>query len=366
MRKTALICLLSLQLQLNGAGFYKGLQVNLFPGFLIAHREYMANMEAHTMGFEIIYSSNYTGWKQTDKAFKNIRWGTGFTFLDLGNRELNGYVYAWHAHVEAMLRKRGKFQSALRFGSGIGYLDRPYDLYTNRKNKAIGSRFNGNMQVMYKAYIDLSPKTSLVLGTGITHYSNGNFKRPNLGINVAHLNFGLLRKIKLTETPGQRELPLLFPKNGFEVSAGFARKQIAVADTRFFNIYSASLLYYFRQTETRNWRLGSDVFFDKTYPYKLFDESSLQNRKLPEYTEIAIKAGHEFLFGRVAIVTDIGTYVYRPNDYKKRVYFSIGFSYFLNRGISVQTRLKSHMAVADYFHWSAGYRFRAGFKKDQP
>ena len=29
---------------------YRGLQVNLLPGFLIAHREYMANMEAHSFG----------------------------------------------------------------------------------------------------------------------------------------------------------------------------------------------------------------------------------------------------------------------------------------------------------------------------
>ena len=32
---------------------YQGIQVNLLPGFLIAHREYMANMEAHSFGLEL-------------------------------------------------------------------------------------------------------------------------------------------------------------------------------------------------------------------------------------------------------------------------------------------------------------------------
>jgi hypothetical protein len=344
---------------------YKGYQVNFFPGFLIAHREYMANMEAHTLGLEVIYSSDFTGWRQADSGYSHLRWGTGLTYFNLGNASLNGEIYAWHIHVEANLKKRRHFQSSLRFGSGVGFLTKPYNINTNRKNKAIGSHLNGNMQVMYKAYFDLSKRTALTLGIGITHYSNGNFKRPNLGINIMHLNFGFCRKVKILDQPLSRTLPQLFPKNGFEILAAYANKEIAVADTRRFNIFSASLLYYFQHNTTRNWRVGPEVFFDKTYPYSLFQPSTLENVKLAKMTEIALKVGHEFIFGRLAIVTDVGTYLYRPNPYKKRVYFAIGFNYFFNRGIVVQTRLKSHMAVADYFYWGAGYRFSDKFLRGQ-
>lgn len=356
--KNCLLLLLLIKPFVSQAQYYKGLQASLLPGFLIAHREYMANMEAHTWGVELMYNSNFTGWKQVDETYKNLRWGAGFTWFDLGNRELNGHVYALHAHVEANLKKKERFQSVLRFGSGVGYLDRPYNLQTNRKNKAIGSRLNGNMQVMYRAYLDVGRRASLVFGLGVTHYSNGNFRRPNLGINTAHLSMGLLHKIKLYDNlPLPKELPVLFPGRGLEISFGYARKQIAVADTRFFNILSGSVLYYFPQTKNRNWRIGTDIFYDRTYPYSLFKPETLRNNKPRDVTELALKAGHEFVFGRIAIVTDLGTYIYRPNDYKKRVYFSIGFNYFLNKGWNLQTRLKSHLAVADYFFWSGGYRF---------
>jgi hypothetical protein len=345
----------------RNSGLHKGFQVNLFPGFLIAHREYMANMEAHAFGFEIIYSSNTTGWRQADEGYRHLRWGTGLTYFNLGNKNLNGEVYAWHIHVEANLKKREHFQSVIRFGSGVGYLTKPYNMTNNRKNKAIGSKLNGNMQLLYKAYFDLTKRTSLVLGLGVTHYSNGNFKRPNLGINIMHLNMGISQKFNFARPAITRTLPELFPRNGFEILAAYANKEISVADTRRFNIFSTSLLYYFRHNTTRNWRVGTEVFFDKTYPYSLFQPSTLQNVKLAKMTEIAIKAGHEFIFGRLAIVTDLGTYVYRPNQYKKRVYFAIGFNYFFNRGVVLQTRLKSHMAVADYFYWGAGYRFSDKF-----
>lgn len=360
MKKLSIILILFTSLNLK-ADYYRGLQVNYLPGFLIAHRDYMANMEAHTFGIEMIYSSDMTGWKQVDTKFRNLRWGTGFTFFNLGNRELNGYVYALHFHVEANLKKRKHFQSTLKFGSGVGFLDRPYNLLTNKKNKAIGSHLNGNMQVMYKTYFDISQRNSLVAGLGITHYSNGNFRRPNLGINMVHLNFGILHKLKIEQEPKLKTLPQLFPKNGFEFNLGFARKQIGVADTRFFTIGGASLLYYFRHNDTRNWRVGLQSYFDKTYPYVKFDANSLNNVKLAKMTEIAAVMGHEFVFGRLAIVTDIGAYFYRPNDYKKAVYFSIGFNYFFNKGFNVQSRLKSHMAVADYFYWSGGYRFSDQF-----
>lgn len=360
LKRLSIILSLTLFTKLN-AQYYKGLQVNIFPGFLVAHREYMSNMEAHTLGAEIIYSSNFTGWSRADRAYNHLRWGTGLSFFSLGNRSLNGNVYAWHIHVEANLKKREKFQSTLRFGSGIGYLDRPYNLNTNKKNKAIGSNLNGNMQVMYKAYFDVGSKLSVVLGAGVTHYSNGNFKRPNLGINMVHLSAGVCNKLFITDKPAQKTLPELFPNSGFEIVGAYARKQIAVADTRFFNIYSTSLLYYFKHGEnifrTRYWRFGSEVFFDRTYPYTLFNGASLKNLKAADMTEVAVKAGHEFVFGRIAIVTDLGVYVYRPNDYKKAAYFAIGFNYYFNKGILAQTRLKSHMAVADYFYWGAGYRF---------
>lgn len=345
----------------SNAQRFKGVQVNLLPGFLIAHREYMANMEAHTYGLEVNYSSNFTGWKEMDEAYKNIIWGTGLTYFNLGNPQLNGHVIAWHIHIESALNKNFNSPFTIRFGSGIGYLTKPYNLYNNKKNKAIGSNLNGNMQVMFKKYFELNQQLSLVCGIGVTHYSNGNFRRPNLGINMAHLDLGILKKIQIKNETPQRVLGELFPKSGFELSLGYARKQIAVADTRFFNIFSSSLLYYFPHNKNRNWRVGTEVFFDKTYPYSLFNENSLKNNQLKDFTEIALKIGHEFKFGRIGLVTDLGTYVYRPNDYKKRVYFSIGFNYFFGKGIVAQTRLKSHMAVADYFYWSGGYRFSDQF-----
>ncbi len=344
---------------------YKGLQFNCFPGFLIAHREYMANMEAHAFGFELQYSSDNTGWKQVTDHYKHLKWGTGFSFFNLGNPKINGNVYAWHIHLEANLRKRKHFQSSLRFGSGIGYFNNPYHFSKNKTNKAIGSRLNGNIQLMYNTYFDVSKKSQIVLGLGITHYSNGNFKRPNLGINVAHWSLGWLQKLKIEENKQQIILPQLFPKNGFEFLFGFANKQIAVADTRRFTILSSSLIYYFKHNETRNWRFGTDVFYDKTYPYELFRPDKLKNVKLKDMTEIAFKVGHEFVFGRIAVVTDLGVYAYRPSDYKKRTYFKIGFNYFFNKGIVAQTRLKSHMAVADYFHWGVGYRFKNPISKHE-
>jgi hypothetical protein len=135
----------------------------------------------------------------------------------MGNPSLNGSALAWHINIEANLKQRQHFHSAVRIGSGIGYLSKPYDLNTNKMNKAIGSHFNGNMQLMYKAYFDLTPKSALVLGLGVTHYSNGNFRRPNLGINMAHLSVGYLQKVKLSDQFRSRQLPDLFPKPGFAV-----------------------------------------------------------------------------------------------------------------------------------------------------
>lgn len=330
------------------------------PGFLVGHRELMANMEAHTFGVELNYTHKSARNHLIDSNYRKLRWGIAFDYFNMGNATVNGEAYAAIINAEANIRTRTHSRTAFRVGTGIGYLTRRFDIHSNPKNSAIGSHVNGSMQIMFLHQVTVSKRFELNLGLGVTHFSNGNFRKPNLGVNMAHLVLGTTYFINRTEKD-QKQRVRFFPKSGFEIAASIARKQVSIQDPTNFTIGIGSITYYRPKSEARNWRIGGDVFFDRSDPYEQFQRESAHHIKVAKMTEVGLRAGHEFVFGRVCAVTDLGCYLYKATDTKRRFYFSIGLSYSIFKNVVVSNRLKSHLAVADYFQWGAGYRISDSF-----
>lgn len=341
-----------------------GLYALTFPGFLIGHTDYMANMEAHTLGVEIGYKSNTSGNSYIDSFFSKPRWGVSLFYNYLGNPNLNGHVIALIPHLEIQLRSGKKSATYFRVGTGVGYFNRPFDIYSNKRNKAIGSHFNGSMQGMLTHYLKINNQWEFISGIGLTHFSNGNFTKPNLGINTPHINFGFIKNIGADYNATISQSGFINGKdmeNGLEFRFSAAREQVTVIDPKLIAIYVGSVTYYKAINPVRNWRLGTDFFYDRSNPYVVFTPDSDKNRKLSEIAEWGLRSGHEWMFGKVSIVTEMGVYLYMPDRVKRRTYIGVGVNFFPSRKWFVGNRLKTHLATADYFEWGGGYRWAASF-----
>ena len=75
-----------------------------------------------------------------------------------------------------------------------------------------------------------------------------------------------------------------------------------------------------------------------------------------DYKRIGVYIGHELLFGRFSVQTQLGYYVYSPFDFEGRVYNRIGVKYYLSSKWFVSATLKSHTAKAEALEFSLGIR----------
>jgi hypothetical protein len=336
----------------------RGLTTQVYGGFLFPHHEEMKRQEQHTKGIEFAWYAKGTGYTAMDKHFWNPRWGLGALYLDLGDT-VNGKVMGPHVFIEFDLKKQAKHPTTLRFASGLGYFTRPFDPVKNPRNRANGSEVNGLMQILLTKRVTLGHGLECQGGMGITHYSNGNWKYPNYGINMLMLHGGISwfpwkANAHTSDWPKlNSDNPIL--RSHWSFSARTGKRQIAIDDRRNFTMFMGDIVYHRSQSKSRLWRFGFNYHFDPVYPYIKFGPWPVQNRKFGDVSEFSLAVGHEYRVGRIGLTGDFGFYLYRPTESKRMYYEALGFKIYANDRLFFMNRLRVHLFTADYIEWGIGW-----------
>ena len=367
--------------------------VQPFRGFLLPHHYDMMAMYKHVTGVGFRYRAAMKAPEGQGAFGDKITYGFTVNLMDLGS-DVAGYGIGSGAMLMAQSGRNGYFL----FGMGLGYLTQKFDAIENPKNVAIGSRWNGTMQLGHHWELVSWPGKKIAQSTqiehlwklnmevGLMHFSNANWSQPNFGINVPYLALGLKKSlvhsyfrpyndkqrvgVHRTEISDLRECPNRGWKHpstyescmGFDPklwlhSIGFrmGRRQVEL-DQR--ATFTNVLLDYVAEHSTGNrnhrWRYGLNVFFDKSYTYTKFGTNS-DEVGFKDYTEVALTFGHRWQFGRWGILADAGFYLYRPKDIKRSYYEGVGLSYHINPRLQAIARLKAHLSTADYMEWGFSY-----------
>ncbi len=328
--------------------------INYYPGFLVAHREDSKNLEAHTHGIELQISKKQSVQPWADYYSKPEIY-LGLLYMDLGIPEITGEAFAIMPGFETSLKSMKHSEIRIRFSTGLAYLTKKFDIYTNRRNQAIGSHLNGVMQgfATWETRSDKSP-WHLQLGIGLTHFSNGSYRVPNLGVNMPSLYFGgnYLIEQKLDKNPIKDTLN---PTN-WQLYFAYGFKERSLTQTTGFHIWNLGVTKTRRINLKRSWRYGGDIYIDKTHHFIDYPDEPLTGLTPPEVTELGLYVGHQLLISRVYFVTDIGFYPYKPSNNKFITYQRLAFNYHFNQHGYVMAALKTHFGIADHFTWGVGYR----------
>ncbi|MBI1305226.1 MAG: hypothetical protein GC181_01280 [Bacteroidetes bacterium] len=329
----------------NSCGF------NIYPGFLVAHRDDCKNLEAHTLGVEFTAISRKI----------NAPWATSYTepevalsamFMNLGHPQLTGRVFAIMPSFSTTFAHLGNSRLRFKVGTGLGFLTKKFDAIENRRNQAIGSHINGSMQLYAYLSRDMG-KINFNAGLGITHYSNGSFRVPNLGVNMPSLYLTVTRIPEKESTVGKK----MVEEMKWNFLFAYAFKERTLTDPHGFNIFNFEAVRILPKGESTDWRLGSDIYLDKTHHYLDYPGESLKGLKPWEMTEVGVFGGYQWLITRVHLKADIGFYAYKPSRNKFFTYQRLGFDIHLTKNWFLTSNLKTHFGIADHMTWGLGYRW---------
>jgi hypothetical protein len=372
----------------------------LMGGFLIPHHSDMMAMYRHASGINVKYRSAINQQNGQGANIDKITYGYTINLLNLGS-EVGGYALGAGGVV---MPQSGKYNYWI-FGMGIGYLTKRFDEFNNPRNPAIGSHLNGMMHLGY--HLDVGPYLNkwgwkLFAEAGMVHFSNANWRQPNFGVNIPYLSIGAKRTLFLgvinnmppqyinsVRNKSQENTPFTafllnhihhnnsriakpapwkhikqigaipsrsYLGNQHLLGLRLGRRQIELDQRRTF--VNAVLEYnceFRRALLGPSFRVGANVFFDKSYMYSKFGLKS-DAISLNDFTEVAITGGSHWEYGKWGFIADAGFYLYRPDDTKRRYYEGVGVSYKATQRVYVIARLKAHLSSADYMEWGVSYK----------
>ena len=108
-------------------------------------------------------------------------------------------LYVFQSARIAALTERVSLDYEWNFGLSGGW--KPYDRQTNLANTTVGSPWNAYINLGLYLNWDLNPGLTLQTGAVFSHFSNGNTRYPNSGVNAAGLSVGLLWDLQHAQDP---------------------------------------------------------------------------------------------------------------------------------------------------------------------
>ncbi len=357
--KYAFLCLffLSNAQEENPSSF---IDINLYSGNIARHNDNITHLiQGHPNGFIIGWNKRVSGKKIWHSQYNFPEFGASFVVQNFNNSTL-GSSYGLYGHYNFYFLKR---RLMLRIAQGVSYATNPYDKFKNPKNIAFGSDLlSGTYLMLNYVRPQIFGPIGIQAGATLLHLSNANIKAPNTSINSVTFNVGLTAA--LDDNIKTKELETINEGINKKIRFGLIFRtginQSDVLGSPQFPFYIFSAFAEKRLNPKSLIMIGSEYFnskFLKEYIYYqsvAYPENNIDNDL--DYKRIGVYVGHELLFGRFSVQTQLGYYVYSPFDFEGRVYNRIGMKHYLSSKWFVSATLKSHAAKAEALEFSLGIR----------
>ena len=309
----------------------------------------------HVQGFEFEWSKQTFGEKQWHQRYNYPSWGVAYSLRSLGNNKLLGHGHALMVNSHFPLARKKLFNIDFTAGTGPGVIDKKFHHLDNYKNIAIGSHLN--IAIKFETSIDFNLYKAGAIGAAraFTHFSNGAYTSPNLGLNIPTFGFTYKYLFGSKRSVVRDSLPAI--NKSFEKTILLAAgvKEIAPPGGPKFLTLTGS--FAFTKVFGYKSRLGAgiDLVHDPTAGARLERDSI-------EFTTMDnIKTGlyltHEWIISDFSMITQAGIYLYAKKNTEGSLYQRIGFRYTWSEIYFANIALKTHFANADYIEWGLGYRF---------
>lgn len=318
------------------------------------HLQYL--VQGHPRGAEVSLfkkTSGTTCW-QTDYGFPEV--GLSLHFLDFANPEFLGQGISIYPYGEFHLVKAKKSGLRLRTGASVGYFTKVFDPVSNFKNNAIASHLNCFINLRLSAFRQLSNVIRLDYGLGLSHFSNGAYRTPNLGINTLEFTIGLshiaflktpVPPIATTDSGSSRRFELV-------ILAGGSRAEIQPPTRTGYAAWTLSAAANWVRTNKSRWVLGMESGYHGGNKNRI-DIEDPNAQSLFDKMTIGIKGGYAQRVGKIEFPFEFGYYLHSRVKANGSYFQRIGVRYYFHKRWMANLTLKTHWAVADHWEFGGGY-----------
>ena len=321
--------------------FLHGLRVEGRPEYIFPTSSFLkgANAEGRIIrgafSTHVKYLFRYRPGSVDEQIYGDVYQGVGLGFYDFGESRQLGNPVAFYLFQGARISSLAPWLSLhyeWNFGLSAGW--KPYDSYYNSYNTMIGSKVNAYINANFYLRWRLSPRVSLLSGLTVSHFSNGNTKIPNAGLNTIGGNIGLEcnfyrkddlkaleRKVVLTTQPFRRHFTYDFVFFGswhdrlVKTSYGFSPSPEAypVFGFNFTPMYNLNYKLRLGVSLDGTFDGGANLYTDGNV-YGSVDKSDIVRPPLGDQFALGLSGRAEYVLPFFVVGVGIGANVIGKND----------------------------------------------------
>lgn len=328
--------------RISGGGFY---------GFLMSHHPEMLYLpDGHIKGGELRIGKRVDGSKDWHYFFNFPTVGVTLSAADLASPYLgNEYSIRWFIDLP-LVKKRWL---GLKMDLGAAYIEKPFSDFENNHNSAIGTHLNAALELELYAKVKLSPHFDLNPGLSVQHFSNGAFKMPNSGLNIALAKLSLVYH-PYNGVPERKTIPFKPSKWEYFAGTSFGLKEInPINGDKFLivNIYGQA-----NKRVSNKSSFGGEVGlnFNESLEMRMEELERGSGEKADNY-RFYIAGTYQLHFDPMGIRFQVGGYIAPKFTEDSPIFFR--YNVYRNFGrLQVFAGLKSHFAKADNIEIGVNYR----------
>lgn len=209
--------------------------VNVRPAYIVPSHKFFRGENAlgkrldKSGSAHLQYSFAFPSDSRFGKMYPTAYQGIGLawnTFFDQDEIGSPAAVYVFQGARLAQLSPKLSFDYEWNFGLSFGW--HPYDPYgdlnqnfTNDKNLVVGSKLNAYINVGFMLTWQPTPQWTISAGLDMTHFSNGNTRYPNSGVNTIGGRIGAARLFGPTQI---RRIPSSGGISEYDSGNSFAKR----------------------------------------------------------------------------------------------------------------------------------------------
>ena len=314
----------------------------------------------HFPSYELNLVRQTDGSKPWQQIYGMPQIGACLWYSALGNSEYLGESYAVVPFINFPLFQNPHFRFAYRFGIGLGWLTKSFDINSDYRNTAIGSKLNAAIKMNFEAewYYRHFIFSS---GLGFTHMSDGAFSFPNLGINIATVNVGAAYKFGFPVSSFQfpvskKEFP--FQRNSYlYIIANFGVKKVSPPGSKPFPVYDVCGEYLKRVSLKSEFGCGLEIAYDLSNVSILKQLGDTLAQSL-QAVKPGIFLAYQLNISKLKLQFNLGRYIYAKYHAEGYVYNRIILRYPLTDRLLINLSLKSNNFKADVTEFGICYRMK--------
>lgn len=328
----------------------KSLEFSLSAGYVLPHREEMnALVTGHSTAIGLTWGHEVTeGWTLQRKTKHPIWQGGEVSWIRLGSEGM-GSVWS------GLWLNRFPLGRALfsEMGVGLGVATSPYDAVEAPFSFALGTRFNAGLRLAIGMHSATGHHGAWAIKLGMTHFSNGAMRMPNLGVNNIHM---VLAK-KLSSDPAPtRILPnrtTFFSHDiryQLECSGRLGMRDIDLPGGPRHPTVTLHGLTHFTHSPTANWRIAAaqEICFNQSLRVTGSEDQRLQWSTL---------IGGRGYFGNTQVTVLQGYVLKNPDKQLGRRHLLVTLSQDINRRMGLEIGLRSFRLRADHAFLGVNWKF---------